>query len=142
MNVLEFLARFDDVRPSGRGWMVRCPAHADKSPSLSVAEGDNGSILVHCFAGCGAHDVVAAAGLDLGALFPQRLRDCSPRAREAARAAITERDRRDAATVLRHEAIIVAAAASELGPFALTAADFTRLVEAQERIAAAAQVFA
>lgn len=39
-------------RRSGTGWACKCPAHGDKSPSLSVSEGDDGKVLVHCFAGC------------------------------------------------------------------------------------------
>ena len=27
-------------RPSGDGWSARCPAHEDRSPSLSIAAGD------------------------------------------------------------------------------------------------------
>lgn len=37
--------------------MVRCPAHADGGPSLSLRQGDRG-ILVHCFAGCANEDVL------------------------------------------------------------------------------------
>ena len=47
-------------RRSGRGWLCRCPTHTDRSPSLSVADGDNGYLLVNCFAGCDARDVLAA----------------------------------------------------------------------------------
>ncbi|RVT90552.1 hypothetical protein EOD43_18720 [Sphingomonas crocodyli] len=36
----------------------RCPAHADRSPSLSVRLGDR-AILFHCFAGCSTEDVMA-----------------------------------------------------------------------------------
>lgn len=35
----------------------RCPAHCDKTPSLSLRQGDRG-ILVTCFAGCDAEDVL------------------------------------------------------------------------------------
>ena len=35
----------------------RCPAHCDKTPSLSLRQGDQG-ILVTCFAGCDAEDVL------------------------------------------------------------------------------------
>ena len=31
---------------------ARCPAHDDRNPSLSVRDGDNGRVLVHCHAGC------------------------------------------------------------------------------------------
>lgn len=37
--------------------MCVCPAHADRSPSLSIRQGRNG-ILVHCFAGCANNDVL------------------------------------------------------------------------------------
>jgi hypothetical protein len=46
-----------------------CPAHEDRSPSLSVREGDDGRVLVHCFAGCATHDVIAAVGLRWTDLF-------------------------------------------------------------------------
>lgn len=35
----------------------RCPAHSDKTPSLSIRQGDRG-ILVTCFAGCAREDVL------------------------------------------------------------------------------------
>jgi len=43
----------------GDHWMVRCPAHHDKTPSLSVRVGEK-SLLVHCFAGCSRESVIAA----------------------------------------------------------------------------------
>lgn len=43
----------------GRGGECRCPAHADRSPSLSVRLGDT-AILFHCFAGCSTADVMLA----------------------------------------------------------------------------------
>jgi len=42
----------------GRG-MCRCPAHDDRTPSLSVTLGRK-AILFHCFAGCSNEDVIAA----------------------------------------------------------------------------------
>lgn len=39
--------------------MCRCPAHADKSPSLSITEKD-GRVLMHCFAGCTFEQVMDA----------------------------------------------------------------------------------
>jgi len=38
----------------------RCPAHDDRDPSLSVTQGRDGRVLVHCFAGCGQMDVINA----------------------------------------------------------------------------------
>lgn len=37
--------------------MCHCPAHSDRTPSLSIRQGRNG-ILVHCFAGCRNEDVL------------------------------------------------------------------------------------
>ena len=51
------------VRKTAKGWLHRCPAHADRSPSLDVDEGDNGSPLVRCRAGCLSDAVLAAVGL-------------------------------------------------------------------------------
>jgi len=40
-----------------RGGMCRCPAHADRRPSLSVRAGRT-RLLLHCFAGCKASDIL------------------------------------------------------------------------------------
>jgi hypothetical protein len=45
-------------RRNGGGWLVRCPCpnhgkgRGDRNPSLSVADGDDGRLLLRCFAGC------------------------------------------------------------------------------------------
>jgi hypothetical protein len=54
------LGRLDGVRRAGTGWVARCPAHADHLPSLSVGVGDDGRLLLHCFAGC-AFDAIRAS---------------------------------------------------------------------------------
>ena len=46
------------AKKNGRnGWMVCCPAHDDRTPSLSLADGRNGNLLYHCFGGCRPDDV-------------------------------------------------------------------------------------
>jgi hypothetical protein len=40
--------------------MARCPAHEDREPSLSIADGEGGTVLVRCHAGCDQRDVIAA----------------------------------------------------------------------------------
>jgi hypothetical protein len=42
-----------------RGGVCRCPAHNDERPSLSVRVGRT-SLLLHCFAGCDAEEVLRA----------------------------------------------------------------------------------
>ena len=49
----------------------RCPAHDDKSPSLSVSAGDDGRVLLCCHAGCTIEDVCRALGMDTRDLFPR-----------------------------------------------------------------------
>ena len=44
-------------RWNGYTAMCRCPIHADKTPSLSLRQGQT-SILVHCFAGCDPDEVL------------------------------------------------------------------------------------
>src|SRR5690606_20729362 len=51
------------VRKSGGGYMSRCPAHEDRSPSLSIKETSEGNVLLHCFAGCQFGDILAALNL-------------------------------------------------------------------------------
>ena len=46
-------------RWDGRSGMARCPAHRDRSPSLSISAGTN-TVLLHCFAGCDFVDVIRA----------------------------------------------------------------------------------
>jgi hypothetical protein len=58
-----------EPRTAGAGWTCTCPAHEDSSPSLSVGIGDDGRVLVHCFAGCSVQSVCQALGLTLAALF-------------------------------------------------------------------------
>ena len=56
----ESIAKALGGRKAGSAWMVRCPAHEDRDPSLSIADGDNGKVLVRCHAGCEQHQVIAA----------------------------------------------------------------------------------
>ena len=63
----------EKVKRTGAGrWIGRCPAHDDRSPSLALRELDDGRVLVHCFAGCSAQEVVTGVGLDLSDLFPSQ----------------------------------------------------------------------
>ena len=63
-SVDDVLPRLDGVRRTRRGWSARCPAHCDRSPSLSVAVGDNGRALLYCHAGCQYDEIITALGVD------------------------------------------------------------------------------
>jgi hypothetical protein len=74
-RVSDVLDRLSGVRKCGRGWIAKCPAHQDRSASLSVSQTADGRWLMHCFAGCAIGDVLAAIGLTINDLFPRRLPD-------------------------------------------------------------------
>ena len=65
-KVLDRLARVKQTGP-GR-WIASCPAHEDRSPSLSIREIDD-RLLIHDFGGCDTGDVLAALGLNISDLF-------------------------------------------------------------------------
>ena len=64
------LGLLEGVVRRGDGYMALCPAHDDRTPSLSIREGDDGRVLLHCFGGCEPERVVAALGLGLADLYP------------------------------------------------------------------------
>jgi hypothetical protein len=59
MSTARAIAKALKGRKSGRGYVVRCPAHDDRSPSLSLRDGPDG-LIVHCFTGCEPRDVYEA----------------------------------------------------------------------------------
>lgn len=54
---------------NGKGCSARCPAHKDDRASLSVGVGDDGKVLLKCFAGCKAQAIVEALRLTMADLF-------------------------------------------------------------------------
>ena len=40
--------------------MARCPCHEDRTPSLAISDGQDGVLLVNCFAGCDPVDILRA----------------------------------------------------------------------------------
>lgn len=76
MTAETLLARLDRVKATGQGrWIARCPAHEDRSPSLSIRELEDGRVLLHDFGGCDVGAILDAVGLDLSDLFPERVVD-------------------------------------------------------------------
>lgn len=73
MKVGDFLKLLQGVKACGKGWQARCPAHDDETASLSVAQGDDGRILIHCFAGCTIDEVCTTMGIKTKDLFPKKL---------------------------------------------------------------------
>jgi hypothetical protein len=76
MTAAALLEKLDAVRSTGPDrWIARCPAHADRSPSLSVRELADGRVLVHDHAGCDVRSVLTAVNLDFDDLFPAKAVD-------------------------------------------------------------------
>ncbi|MCP5279471.1 MAG: DNA primase [Thiobacillus sp.] len=130
MSTNDLLSRLDHVKRTGLDrWLARCPAHDDRGPSLAIRELDDGRTLVHCFAGCSVHEVVAAVGMELSDLFPPRP---LPDGRKPERRPFSAED---ALRCLAFEARLVYLAALEtLEGKPLSDADFERLALAVERI--------
>src|SRR5690625_3021049 len=118
-------------------WLARCPAHEDKSPSLSIKAVDD-RVLVHCFAGCDAADVTAAVGLSLADLFDSPLDDLPPVSAHVRR---RYGQAEAALRTLRDEILIVVLAADRLAAgYGLSGDDMTRLHRAHQRIMPAARI--
>ena len=121
-RLLELL---DGVKRTGQDrWIAKCPAHSDRTASLSIREIDDGRVLCHCFAGCSVPEIVSAVGLDISDLFPPR---------ENGHHGKPERRPFPASDVLRaiaFEALVIAAAATKLPH----GSDRERVMLAAERI--------
>jgi putative DNA primase/helicase len=65
-----------DGRWFGSKGMVRCPAHDDRTPSLSITLGRR-AVLFHCFAGCSQEQVLNA--LAAQGVRPARMGSCAVR---------------------------------------------------------------
>lgn len=69
MTIDALLAQLDRVGHHGAGrYIAKCPSHTDKSPSLSVSEGERG-LLLKCWAGCTLDEITAALGTEIKDLF-------------------------------------------------------------------------
>lgn len=130
------LALLPKAKPRQPGQYSACcpgPNHAngDRAPSLSVRETPDGAVLLHCFAGCSVHEIVAALGLEMTDLFPPKEKTGReptryPRLLTAGQAL----------ELLEKEALLVAVAAGNVRRgVALTQADHDRLLQAAGRIA-------
>jgi hypothetical protein len=74
----EAIAKALGGRKAGSGWTARCPAHDDRTPSLSIRDADDNKVLVHCQAGCDQERVI-----DASSAGPVSCRDSGDRAHPA-----------------------------------------------------------
>lgn len=133
------LARVQGAKPRGlHRWVARCPAHKDRSPSLSIRELDDGRVLIHDFGGCSVESVLDSLGLTCRDLFPERLADHLARVPNAGSHAHAAAD---ALKVMAREAGVLVLAAQDLAAGALLSPkDRARMLEAALRIRGAARM--
>lgn len=73
MALPDLLNQLEKVRKTGKDrYVACCPSHADRNPSLTITEKPDGMVLIKCWAGCGAAEILDAVGLDYAALYPER----------------------------------------------------------------------
>ena len=134
MSAEDLIGRLEKVKKSSKGnWLACCPAHDDHSPSLAIAEVDDGRVLVKCFAGCSVENVLAAVGLEFDSLFPPK-----PITDSRAKPRHLKFDPRNVLEAVRTELSIAAILAGDLARGnALSETDHKRLSLAVERIAQA-----
>lgn len=108
--------------------MAQCPAHEDRTASLSVGTGADGRILLRCFAECSVYEITSALGLEMTDLFP-------PKQRVYGASSKVQHHPSDLLRVIDQEAKVVLVAAWTLANgYGLTPDDYKRLEMAEERI--------
>lgn len=132
-NPIELLiSKLEHIKPKGHGkWVAHCPAHDDHSPSLNIKETDDGTILLKCWAGCSALDVVQAVGLELKNLFPVQI------AHRHKRTPYQHRQNTEYKALLKRlctDLIIVVLAGSDVINGTFTQSDMPQLTEATNRL--------
>lgn len=133
MSVEDFLSRLKKVRQVGPGrWMCECPAHDDRTASLSVRD-DGQKTLINCFALCEREAILGAVGLHWSALFHDH--DGASREYRGEYRRESRLPARDVLEALANEALLVAVAAQNIASgVELTKQDLERLMQAAERI--------
>lgn len=129
------------VRKTPNGHLVRCTAHDDQKASLSVTEGENGMVLLHCFAGCSVEEIVAGVGLEVSDLFPDRAQPLT----RAQRHELRQRQRLNQIAavlpVLQFEALVILCGTQDIAEGKpLSDSDRARFAAAVGRISHAKQV--
>lgn len=135
MPLHDLLNTLESVKKTGPArYIAKCPSHPDKRPSLTITEKDDGVVLIKCWAGCGAADILSAVGLDWDALYPERTDD------HRGRAIKRPWNPADLLQIMAHEALIVAlGAAREANGHPPSDADRERILLASSRLQRAAE---
>lgn len=130
---MTLMQRLEGVREHGNGqFSAKCPAHSDKSPSLSIKVEPDGTVLLHCFAGCTPLEVVNSVGMTLAELFPEPFEAASRKPLWNYRALLE---------TLGHEALVVIGAATQiLNGYTISPEELEELKQARLKVAGVLEV--
>jgi len=136
------LDHLDNARPLREGYRANCPNGHRSLGGLSIKEGDDGRVLLHCFSGCSALEVVHALGLELKDLFERPVTaNMSPEDQKRHKRAIKVSQWKTALDFLPMEIFIVQIAAVHIGKGEpLNVEDHLRLELAGKRLTSAREV--
>lgn len=128
MSIETLLSRLTKVkRSSSNSWVACCPAHEDRTPSLTIRDAGDGRILIHCFSGCETESVLGAVGMDWEDVMPPKVIDHHVKPVKLYAS--------DALKAIQYEARLVAVAAYDMAKGnKLDDESMKRLVVAVERI--------
>src|ERR1700678_3711778 len=104
-TLVEIAERFHARRIRSDRWIAKCPAHADRAPSLTIAEGREGRVLLHCFAGCPIEAILLHAGMSVSHLFAAAPHPAAAAKQRAAADRARDRRRAEDAAARRAERI-------------------------------------
>lgn len=134
--LLDRLTRVTQCAPDR--WRAICPAHPSqhRTQSLAIRELADGTLLIHCHAGCEIGQIVSAVGLELRDLFRRdHAAPMKPRGSQRPRHWHTLRE---AVQTLHHECLVVAFAAEDIAAGRpINPADRERVAQCAVRIRAA-----
>lgn len=81
VRLVEALGLTERAQRQARGLHILCPWHAERSPSCSVLEGEDGTVRVHCFgcdkSGNALHLIAARWGWNMMGDFPRVLEEAA-----------------------------------------------------------------
>ena len=137
--IIDFLSRVERVHQSAPGrWRAVCPCHESKanSQTMSVRETSDGTVLIKCFAGCGALDIIKKVGMRPGDVFPKEYR--APTSQRGPAKPNHWHARQDAMKTVMRETQLVALVASDIAEGRrVSAQDCERCAEAVVKITSA-----
>ncbi len=130
MKLDQLLGTLTRVKKTGNGtWIACCPAHDDKSPSLTIKQTPD-TILLHCFGGCDVESILGAVGMEFSDLYPEHDRTVSP----------TRFPARDVLEATRDHSLYVGACAATMRERPLTEEETKRLIQSAEILQHAARM--